>query len=71
MQDKSPKSIGTHIEEIQNFEKYCKMVYNPQRLDLTLKDVVETLKEKIEMSRHFGVSGYIPKFHLCLLLNIF
>lgn len=46
MQQKFKKGNAKHIKEIQAFEKYFKVVYNPECLDTTIYDVVVTLKEK-------------------------
>ena len=49
LQDVNPKKRkGTHVAEIQAFERYFKTVYNPMNLESTISEASEILKEKSE-----------------------
>jgi len=47
MQKKMKKAKGTHIREIQAFQKYFKTVYDPLHLSQTVHNAAKTLKEKL------------------------
>ena len=46
MQNKSKKSKGTHIREIQAFQKYFQTVYDPLYLKRTVNYATKTLRDK-------------------------
>lgn len=41
------KGGGTHIKEIQAFQRYLKTLYNTNKLSQTIFDAAHTLKEKL------------------------
>jgi len=47
LQHKKKKEKGTHIREIQAFQKYFETVYDPSQLSRTVYNAAKTLKEKL------------------------
>lgn len=67
VQDTTTKKMkGTHMLEIQPFDKYFKTIYNPRNLECTVIEASLVLEEKIlnHQSKNIGVSNYMPKFPL-------
>lgn len=60
LQTKFKKIRGTHIKEIQAFQKYFENVYNPCHLSRTIYDVTLTLKHKVtEKLSNLKVPPYV------------
>ena len=75
LQQKFNKGKAKHVKEIQAFHKYFEIVYNPNDLSRTIREVFVTLKEKmmvrltnlrildyVKDKYTFALNFYPPKF---------